>query len=342
MCKLWQSVVSQKMYLTGAIGACAYGESFSYPYDLPTDLMYGETCAAIGLFLLSYHMLLVETDSRYSDIMERTLYNAILVGMSESGTEFFYTNALEIDPRKCEKRQDYSHLKAERQTWFDCPCCPPNIARLLMGMNKYIYTGDRNELNVHLFIGSSIQKAGWSVRQETVYPDNGNVKFYVKKDNSEKGTFRVRIPEWCSHYEVSLDGEKLKRIIRKGYLEITKEDWSKESVLEICFDMLPQKVYGSLKVSSLTGKTAVTCGPLVYCAEEADNQELHTLYIKREGQVCHADGRLIVDGYRAIERNTGLYGEQSPDYEEIKICLVPYYSWGNRGKGAMTVFLKER
>ena len=223
MCKLWQSVVSQKMYLTGAIGACAYGESFSYPYDLPTDLMYGETCAAIGLFLLSYHMLLVETDSRYSDIMERTLYNAILVGMSESGTEFFYTNALEIDPRKCEKRQDYSHLKAERQTWFDCPCCPPNIARLLMGMNKYIYTGDRNELNVHLFIGSSIQKAGWSVRQETVYPDNGNVKFYVKKDNSEKGTFRVRIPEWCSHYEVSLDGEKLKRIIRKGYLEIAKE-----------------------------------------------------------------------------------------------------------------------
>ena len=342
MCKLWQSVVSQKMYLTGAIGACAYGESFSYPYDLPTDLMYGETCAAIGLFLLSYHMLLVETDSRYSDIMERTLYNAILVGMSESGTEFFYTNALEIDPRKCEKRQDYSHLKAERQTWFDCPCCPPNIARLLMGMNKYIYTGDRNELNVHLFIGSSIQKAGWSVRQETVYPDNGNVKFYVKKDNSEKGTFRVRIPEWCSHYEVSLDGEKLKGIIRKGYLEITKEDWSKESVLEICFDMLPQKVYGSLKVSSLTGKTAVTCGPLVYCAEEADNQELHTLYIKREGQVCHADGRLIVDGYRAIERNTGLYGEQSPDYEEIKICLMPYYSWGNRGKGAMTVFLKER
>ena len=152
----------------------------------------------------------------------------------------------------------------------------------------------------------------------------------------------MRIPEWCNHYEVFLDGEKLKGIIRKGYLEITKEDWSKESVLEICFDMLPQKVYGSLKVSSLTGKTAVTCGPLVYCAEEADNQELHTLYIKREGQVCHADGRLIVEGYRAIERNTGLYGEQSPDYEEIKICLVPYYSWGNRGKGAMTVFLKER
>ena len=134
----------------------------------------------------------------------------------------------------------------------------------------------------------------------------------------------------------------MKGTIRKGYLEITKEDWSKESVLEICFCMLPQKVYGSLKVSSLTGKTAVMCGPLVYCAEEVDNQELNTLYIKREGQIRHADGRLIVDGYRAMERNDSLYGDQSPDYEEIKLYLVPYYSWGNRGKGAMSVFLKER
>ena len=342
MCDLWQSVVSQKMYLTGAIGACAYGESFSYPYDLPTDLMYGETCAAIGLFLLSYHMLLVETDSRYSDIMERTLYNAILVGMSESGTEFFYTNALEIDPKKCEKRQDYSHLKSKRQTWFDCPCCPPNIARLLMGMNKYIYTGDRNELNVHLFIGSSIQKDGWEVQQETVYPDNGKVRFRVKRDDSEKGVFRVRIPDWCNHYNVSMDGEQLNVTIRKGYLEIAKEEWSKESILEINFDMQPQKVYGSLKVSSLTGKTAVAYGPLVYCAEEADNQDLHTLYIKRDGKMRYEDGRLIVDGYRAIERNDGLYGGKAPDYEEARLCLVPYYSWGNRSKGAMTVFLKER
>ena len=342
MCDLWQSVVSQKMYLTGAIGACAYGESFSYPYDLPTDLMYGETCAAIGLFLLSYHMLLVETDSRYGDIMERTLYNAILVGMSESGTEFFYTNALEIDPKKCEKRQDYSHLKSKRQTWFDCPCCPPNIARLLMGMNKYIYTGDRNELNVHLFIGSSIQKDGWEVQQETVYPDNGKVRFRVKRDDSEKGVFRVRIPDWCNHYNVSMDGEQLNVTIRKGYLEIAKEEWSKESILEINFDMQPQKVYGSLKVSSLTGKTAVAYGPLVYCAEEADNQDLHTLYIKRDGKMRYEGGRLIVDGYRAIERNDGLYGVKAPDYEEARLCLVPYYSWGNRSKGAMTVFLKER
>lgn len=331
-----------EMYLTGAIGACAYGESFSYPYDLPTDLMYGETCAAIGLFLLSYHMLLVETDSRYGDIMERTLYNAILVGMSESGTEFFYTNALEIDPKKCEKRQDYSHLKSKRQTWFDCPCCPPNIARLLMGMNKYIYTGDRNELNVHLFIGSSIQKDGWEVQQETVYPDNGKVRFRVKRDDSEKGVFRVRIPDWCNHYNVSMDGEQLNVTIRKGYLEIAKEEWSKESILEINFDMQPQKVYGSLKVSSLTGKTAVAYGPLVYCAEEADNQDLHTLYIKRDGKMRYEGGRLIVDGYRAIERNDGLYGVKAPDYEEARLCLVPYYSWGNRSKGAMTVFLKER
>jgi len=130
--------------------------------------------------------------------------------------------------------------------------------------------------------------------------------------------------------------------IRKGYLEIAKEEWSKESILEINFDMQPQKVYGSLKVSSLTGKTAVAYGPLVYCAEEADNQDLHTLYIKRDGKMRYEGGRLIVDGYRAIERNDGLYGVKAPDYEEARLCLVPYYSWGNRSKGAMTVFLKER
>ena len=107
-----------------------------------------------------------------------------------------------------------------------------------------------------------------------MYPDNGKVRFRVKRDDSEIGVFRVRIPDWCNHYNVSMDGEQLNVTIRKGYLEIAIEEWSKESILEINFDMLPLNVYGSLKVSSLTGKTAVAYGPLVYCAEEADNQDL--------------------------------------------------------------------
>ena len=120
-------------------------------------------------------MLLIENDSQYGDIMEKTLYNGILAGISESGTEFFYTNALEIDPERCEKRQDYSHLKYERQPWFDCPCCPPNIARLLMGLNKYIYTGDEHNFNIHLFINSEADINGWTVTQDTVYPNRGEI-----------------------------------------------------------------------------------------------------------------------------------------------------------------------
>lgn len=339
---LWNKVVSEKMYITGAIGACAYGESFSYPFDLPPDLMYGETCAAIGLFLLCYHMLLIENDSRYSDVMERALYNGILVGMSENGTGFFYTNVLEVDPEKCEKRKDYEHIRPERQTWFDCPCCPSNIARLLMGMNKYIYTGDEKELNVHLFIQSDVRRNGWVIKQQTGYPENGVIRFRIKREGTSEGTFRVRIPGWCNQYTIWQNGEEMKKNVVNGYFELYKDSWEQETLVELRLNMMPSRVYGNLQISSVVGRTAVMFGPLVYCAEEVDNGKLDTLFLAAEGPLSEQNGKIMATGYRALERNQGLYGYQSPKYEEVNITFVPYYTWGNRKKGAMSVFLKER
>lgn len=340
--KLWRNVVEEKMYLTGAIGSSAFGESFTDSYDLPPDLMYGETCASIGLFLLSYHMLLIENDSKYSDIMEKTLYNEILAGMAESGTEFFYTNALEIEPERCEKRQDYSHLKAERQPWFECPCCPPNIARVLMGLNKYIYTGDNGNLQIHLFAKSNADMNGWLVRQDTDYPREGTVRIYVKKSDSSPGVLRIRVPSWCTKMSMTKNHLQIHPVISKGYAEIAQESWQEEVEIQMVLEMIPRKMYANLQVHSLTGKAAVMYGPLVYCAEETDNLELNPLFLKRAGGLRGGIDSIYAEGYRCTDRGTELYGGEPPEFEDMEIRFIPYYYWGNRGKGGMSVFLKER
>ena len=340
--KLWRNVTEEKMYLTGAIGSSAYGESFTYPYDLPSDLMYGETCASIGLFLLSYHLLLIENDSQYGDIMEKTLYNGILAGISESGTEFFYTNALEIDPERCEKRQDYSHLKYERQPWFDCPCCPPNIARLLMGLNKYIYTGDEHNFNIHLFINSEADINGWTVTQDTVYPNRGEIRIRVRKADRTPGVLRIRVPSWCEKIRITKNRQEIHPVIKRGYAEIEQECWLEETEIQVDMEILPRKMYASLQVHSLIGKAAVMRGPVVYCAEEADNGDLSGLFFKREGNLSGDVDLIYAQGYRCTKKENGLYGCEPPQFKDTAICLVPYYRWGNRGKGGMCVFMKER
>lgn len=344
---LWKSVTEEKMYLTGAIGACEYGESFSYPFDLPPDLMYGETCAAIGLFLFAYRMLLTEVDSCYGDVMERTLYNGIMAGMSEKGTEFFYTNALEIDPEKCGKRKDYMHLQAERQPWFECPCCPPNIARLLLSLNRYIYTENEKCLNVHLFAESRIDSEEWTAEMHTRYPENGVIKLKAAKKTKGQGRVRVRIPWWCRQPVYKIGDEAVVPETEKGYAVFEMKEGD---VLDITISMpmVPEKIYADVRVKDLIGKAAVMRGPVVYCAEEADNGEVSVLFWKQEGQMNWEKNpvngqvpgeRIIAEGWRCKSEKPGLYTAQPPFFEETQITLIPYYQWNNRGKGAMCVYL---
>lgn len=340
--RLWEDVTEKKMFLTGAIGSSEYGESFTYAYDLPGDLMYGETCAAIGLFLWGYHMLRMDTDRKYSDVMERTFFNGILGGISEDGKKFFYTNALEIDPERCKKRKDYGHLEIERQSWFDCPCCPPNIARLILSFNRYMYTASIRELNIHLFAPSTADIEGWHVEQYTEYPTEGKIMLVVERKGEGKGQLRIRIPGWCESFLVKVNGEKAKGILEKGYL-LLEEDFGCKKTIELELDIPLKKVYANDKVKSLAGKAAVMRGPLVYCLEQADNGELFHLFFKEDGKLeMGKTGTVLAEGYRMDGPDTGLYAYQKPHYRTENIKLMPYYRWNNRGAGQMRVFLGER
>lgn len=340
--KLWNSVTEEKMYLTGAIGACEYGESFSYPFDLPPDLMYGETCASIGLFLFAYRMLLIERDSCYGDVMERALYNGILAGIAESGTEFFYTNALEIDPEKCEKRKEYAHLKAQRQPWFECPCCPPNIARLLLGLNRYIYTADDTGLNIHLFAESVLAGEEWAADMETDYPCSGDVTVRVRKNSAGDGKVRIRVPGWCEEAVYTVGGKTFSPDVQSGYA-VFSIDSGEALEIRVSMPMKPESVYANIRVKDLEGKAAIVRGPVVYCAEETDNGELAGLSLQEGGrmewEMSPSGGRIRASGRRRVPGTEGLYTTRPPRFEETAITLVPYYSWNNRGKGAMRVFL---
>lgn len=339
---LWEDVTEKKMFLTGAIGSSEYGESFTYAYDLPGDLMYGETCAAIGLFLWGYHMLRMDTDRKYSDVMERALFNGILGGISEDGKKFFYTNPLEIDPERCKKRKDYSHLETERQSWFDCPCCPPNIARLILSFNRYMYTASLGELNIHFFASSAADIEGWHVEQRTEYPAEGKIMLTVERKGEGKGRLRIRVPGWCENFIIKADGKKVEGTLEKGYL-LMEEDFSHKKIIELDLDMPLKKVYANGRVKSLAGKAAVMRGPLVYCLEQADNGELFDLFFKETGKLeMGEDGTVLAEGYRMAGPGSGLYTYQKPDYREENIILLPYYRWNNRGAGQMRVFLGER
>ena len=156
--KLWDNMVSRKMYITGGIGGTHLGEAFSFDYDLPNDTAYAETCAAIGLVFVARRMLEIRPVSGYADVMERALYNCVLSGMALDGRSFFYVNPLEVNPEACHKDERKAHVKPVRQKWFGCACCPPNLARLLSSISSYAYTEKEDTLFVHLYMGSIIKK----------------------------------------------------------------------------------------------------------------------------------------------------------------------------------------
>ena len=301
--RLWENMVHEKMYITGAIGATHLGEAFSFKYDLPNDTAYAETCAAIGLVFWARRMLQITPDSKYADVMERALYNGVLSGMALDGKSFFYVNPLEVVPEACKKDERKSHVKDVRQKWFGCACCPPNLARLLSSIGSYAYTAKEDTFYVHQYIGSSIkdviatdgQKIDVEIKSE--FPWDGNVS--VKTSGTDKPyTIAMRIPGWCSSYkgmivtggkEIALQGDTKACEVtsangveirqEKGYLYITAT-WGKEDEIRLNFPMEVHIMEADSRIREDIGKVAVTRGPIVYCLEEKDNgKDLHMLKI---------------------------------------------------------------
>ena len=354
--KIWDNIMKKQMYVTGAIGATEHGEAFSFDYDLPNDTVYAETCAAIGLIFFARRMFEITKDSKYTDVMERALFNGVISGMSLDGKSFFYVNPLEVNPEACEKDYFKRHVKPVRQKWFGCACCPPNVARLLSSIGGYAFECSEEAIYMNLFVGGQIEAVLNGKKNtfhvETQYPWNGSVKISVENQEESAFTYAVRIPGWCQNYELTINGVKPEYHVEKGYA-ILNRMWKNGDEIILKMDMPVTLVEANPKVREDIGKVAVMRGPLVYCLEEIDNQDqLQELYLEEnpvftetfEKDLLKGVVTLKTQGKRLSEKNWGeevLYRPyQGKAYEKQELTFIPYYAWTNRGIGEMTVWVR--
>ena len=355
--KLWDSIVNTKLYITGGIGATHLGESFSLPYDLPNDTAYSETCAAIGLVFFARRMLCLDPDSRYADIMELALYNTVLAGMALDGKSFFYVNPLEVIPGNCKKDERKMHIKPVRQKWFGCACCPPNIARLISSLGQYIFTEDEDTLYTNLYIGSETVKriGGKDVKISITsgLPNSGNVSIEVTGADNTDFVLALRIPAWTEGKYEMTGAENLTTEIRNGYIFCSGFETTAKIDLE--FDMTARAIAADPKVTEDIGKVAIMRGPVVYCAEEADNgPALSEFRIKTPVQISEKITdefgteavKLVIKASRISPMgskipSTNLYMNfEGFSSEPSDLTLIPYHLWANRGEGEMSVYVR--
>lgn len=368
--RLWDNMVQKKLYITGGIGGTHMGEAFSFNYDLPNDTAYAETCASIGLVFFARRMLEICPDVQYADVMEQALYNTVLAGMALDGKSFFYVNPLEVLPEACHKDERKFHVKPVRQKWFGCACCPPNLARTLSSVSSYAFTETADTLFVHLYIGSELRKningTDVSVHMTSEFPWNGKVT--LQADSADTPfTLALRIPGWCTSYQVSLLGAAHNPIsgsetitgldaseytIKDGYLYITRK-WKESETLTLDFPMEIQVWNANPNVREDIGRAAVTRGPITYCLEEADNgSDLHLLTLDwnapaqvRDFTVCGEPVKeILMQGFKEDKEKEApqrLYRPvQTAEKSPVTLRFIPYYTWANRGENEMSVWVR--
>lgn len=349
--RLWDNLLKKRMYLTGGIGPSRHNEGFTMDYDLPDETAYAETCATIGLMIWNERLLQFDGQRKYADVVERGLYNGFLSGVSLDGARFFYENPL---------ASAGGHHRVE---WFDCPCCPPNLARILASIGNYLYSTSEDGLWVHLFAGSEAQidvgGTRMAVRQETNYPWDGAVRFHIDLPPEPAApmplTLHLRLPGWCDGYTVKLNG--LPQDVQPdpgGYLAIRRE-WQSGDMVEYVMEMPIRPVFANPAVRLLEGRVAIQRGPLVYCLEGIDNGGIILDRISLDPQMIarsftseyHPDllgGVTVVRGRGYAIDEAGwqgnLYRSEIPAEKEIEITAVPYCVWDNREPGEMRVWLR--
>lgn len=354
-CKtLWNNITQCRMYVTGAIGSAYEGEAFTKDYHLPNDTAYAETCAAIGLIFFSNKMLYLDRNSKYVDVMERALYNGVLAGMQLDGTRFFYVNPLEALPGISGEAQTHKHALPVRPKWFACACCPPNVARLLSSLSEYAWHVLPGKLCSNLFIGGTLDLCdtfGGKITLQTAYPYDNKIEYHFQPEQEIMNVpLAIRIPAWSEKTVICINGKPVKYEMEDGYAVIIK-DFKADDVLTVELDMAVRKIYTSNKVSANTGKAAIERGPLIYCAEGADNEDdVLSLSLKKGGAVTVSEylpdklcgiQELYAEGYReAVSEN--LYSYEAPEEKECTVTLIPYYAWGNRGLNQMRVWIPEK
>ena len=365
---IYENIVSKKYYLTGGVGARHQGEAFGADYELPNLTAYNETCAAISMVYLFERMFLLRGEAKYIDCLERTLYNGVISGMSVDGGKFFYPNPLSSDGVFTFN----ADRTKTRQPWFGCACCPSNLSRFIPSMPGYIYGVRDNNLYVNLFASNTatIAVGGKNVtlEQSTQYPWDGDIAIKVLQNKAKTFNMLVRIPGWVqnqvvpsdlysfsddilSGYEVTVNGQRVDGELQNGYLVINR-NWKKGDVVRIHFDMPVRTVIANLRVADDRGRVAVERGPLVYCAEWADNEGInpHHLLLARQPQFevepaysiqnTEGDGKTFqVTAITAQAQDVHVNREGRIAAKDVKVKLIPYYAWNHRGAGKMDVWL---
>lgn len=354
---IWHDVVYKKLYITGGIGATGSGEAFGEAYDLPNMSAYAETCAAIGNVYWNHRMFLLHGDSKYIDILERTLYNGLISGVSLDGTHFFYPNPLA------------SSGQHERSPWFSCACCISNMTRFLPSIPGYVYAQNGNDLYVNLFVSntSNIQLDGGKVNlsQTTNYPWDGNINLQINEAPKTAFNLRVRIPGWSQQQPVpgdlyfankplkpiiiKVNGQPFTYQIEKGYAVISRK-WKKNDKVDFDLNMQPFKIFANNKVEANKGRFTIQNGPIIYCLEGMDNEDslVQNILIDTSANLLVKFAPGFLNGINVITAN-GAGFKRTVNSKEIVgvpqlVTAIPYYSWNNRGLGEMAVwipYLKE-
>jgi DUF1680 family protein len=360
--RLWRSMYTKRMLVTGGVGTWGYNEGFSYDYDLPDESAYAETCAAIASVFFNQRMLSMTGDSKYADILERALYNGALSGVSLDGNLFFYSNPLAVhDPRPAHQRdstETWDGLTPHRKGWFGCACCPPNIARLLASMGDYMYGVSPAGVYVHLYAQSSatlvVKNTPVTIAPRTKYPWDGAIHLTVQPERPTRFTVFLRMPAWCDEATVRVCGEdvQLSRDLRtrRGYIALTRE-WRRGDTIDLELAMPVRRVYAHPAARQLAGRVALQRGPLVYCLESVDNPgvvlEQVTLARRTPLTVTYKPNLLggvcVITGRATTAPPTGadLYRATPPKPAPVTFTAVPYCVWDNRAPGSMRVWLRD-
>ncbi len=350
--KIWEDVVSHKLYLTGGVGAVGGHEGYGPDFLLPNLSAYNETCASISNVYWNLRLFLLHGDSKYYDVLERTLYNGLISGVSLSGDRFFYPNPLE------------SHGQHSRSEWFGCACCPSNICRFIPSVPGYVYAQSNNRVYVNLYMSNTAQLELQNVRtrltQKTGYPWNGEVSVTV--DPQQAGTFEIalRIPGWARNQPVpsqlysyaspskaswtlTVNGQPTSHSMENGYAVI-RRSWSPGDVIQLHLPMEVRQVVANEQVKDDLGRVAIERGPLVYCLEWPDNQDipLRNLLLPAKAQFTTEFNPNLLDGVQVIRTSAHVLKENARKKIEetpVQLTAIPYYAWANRGRGLMMVWV---
>lgn len=320
---LWNDVVFRKMYLTGGIGSSRANEGFTEPYDLPNKEAYCETCASVGMVFWNQRMNMLSGDGKYVDVLERSMYNGALAGISLSGDLFFYVNPLESDG---------DH---HRKKWYGTACCPSQISRFLPSIGSYIYAVSPDKtLWINLYIGNEANiKIGnnyVSLLQETLYPWDGAVRLTVNPEFSDHFNLKLRIPGWCKSYSIKVNDKPFEAIEDLQYVTIGRK-WKKGDTVSLTMDMPVEVVAADPRVKANVGKRAIQRGPLVYCLEEVDNPGIDHAQITNSTTYTFQKESNLLGSVVSITAKAD--GNQT-------FKFIPYYAWDNRKPGKMKVWIK--